>query len=50
MRKTTLLNPISKTKKPPKAKMPRRRSSKNASLGVFGWTILIIIALSLLNS
>jgi hypothetical protein len=49
-RKTTLLNPVTKTKKPPKAKMPRRRNSKNASLGLFGWAVLIIIALSLLNS
>lgn len=49
-RKITLLNPVSKTKKPKKIKMIRYRNSKSVSLGIFGWAVLIIIALSLLNN
>lgn len=46
-RKTILLNPVSKTKK---VKMQYLKKSKTKSLGFFGWTVIIIIAILLINS
>ena len=49
-RTTTLLNPTSKTKKPPKAKSYKIKKSKPIKLCTIGWIILVIIVLSLINS
>lgn len=49
-RKTTLLNPITKTKKAKKAKMPRRRNSKPMKMSTIGWIVLALFILSLFSN